>query len=250
MITRWLAMAFLVAASGVARAQTAEEILKKADDTYSNYTDLIIEAKMLIYEPGATTPREFAYTTTMKGVSKRLVRFTAPGDVKGMGMLLEDRDTMYVYLPGFQRVRRMGTHAKNQSFMGSDFGYEDMAETTYSGTWTPKLVGTEGNNWVLDLTINKGKESEFPRQKLWIDKTRFAATKIEFYDATGKLARTETRTDFRFDNGSKGHYSPYEVTIIDHRRNDHRTTMKFISVKADTHVPDDTFSQRALVRGQ
>ena len=56
-----------------------------------------------------------------KGTTKRLVRFLAPGDIKGMGMLVESADTMYALLPAFgNRVRRLGTHQVSQSFMGSD----------------------------------------------------------------------------------------------------------------------------------
>jgi outer membrane lipoprotein-sorting protein len=250
-MTRLALATVVLTLAGTARAQTADEILKKADQAYANYKDLTIDAKMLIYEPGAQTPREFSYVTIVKGVNKRIIRFTSPGDVKGMGMLLEDRDTMYVYLPGFQRVRRMGTHAKNQSFMGSDFGNEDMAESTYTGIFAPKLIGPDGTNWVLELNLLPGKESEFPRQKIWIDKAHYFITKIEYYEGSGKLARTQTRTDYRQDDAAGGgHFSPYEVTITDHRRNGHHTVMKFNSVKANTGVSDDAFSQRALVRGQ
>ena len=38
------------------------------------------------------------------------MRFLAPGDVKGMGMLIEGRGTMYAFLPGFNKVRRLGLH--------------------------------------------------------------------------------------------------------------------------------------------
>src|SRR5438445_378170 len=87
---------------------TADEILKMQDKAHGNFVDLTSEAKMIIREPGQTVGREFTFMTISKGNEKRLVRFTSPGDVKGMGMLTESRDTMYAYLPGFNRVRRLG----------------------------------------------------------------------------------------------------------------------------------------------
>jgi outer membrane lipoprotein-sorting protein len=240
----------VLTSAGIARAQTADQILKMNDDAHSDFKDLIVEAKLFVQEPGQSATREFAFTTWLKGEDKRLVRFSAPGDIKGMGMLLEGRDTMYAYLPGFQRVRRLGTHVRNQSLMGSDFGYEDMAESTYTGYYTPKLVGTEGNAWVLDLTLAPGKDNEFPRLKMWIDKKIHLATRIEFYDASGKKARTETRENFKKDEGSTGHVSPEKVTIIDHRRNDHKSWTQIVSSKINTGLSDDIFSQRSLVRGQ
>src|SRR5438477_514166 len=106
----------------------------------------------------------------MLGEDKRLVRFTSPGDAKGMAMLTEGRDTMYVFLPAFNRVRRMGTHLKGQIFMGGDMTYEDMNEATYTGLYELKLVGIEGNAWVFELNLLPKKEVEFSKLKMWVDK--------------------------------------------------------------------------------
>jgi outer membrane lipoprotein-sorting protein len=241
-------LGLLAVAAGRASAQNAEEIVKKADIAYGNFADMTVSIEMQIFEPGANSGRKFVFSTFLKG-PKRLVRFTSPEDVKGMGMLLEDRETMYVYLPGFQRVRKMNAHTKGQTFMGSDFGYEDMAESTYTGYWTPKLVGTDGNQWLIDLTPAPGKVAEFPRLRVWFDKVRYLATKIEFYDEKNVKARTEIRADFKRDEGPIEHWSPYTITITDHRRNDHHTTMKFLQSKVNTGLPDELFNQRGLMRG-
>ncbi|MSP62541.1 MAG: outer membrane lipoprotein-sorting protein [Myxococcales bacterium] len=246
-----LALAFWLLTVGVAHAgePTAAEILKLHDAAHSGFKDLILDSKMVIREPGQTTGREFSFTTTMKGEDKRLVRFTAPGDFKGMGMLTEGRDTMYVYLPGFQKVRRMGIHLKNQSFAGSDMSYEDMNESTLTGFYEPKFVGVEGNNWILEVTLLPGKEAEFPKLKLWIDKGFHQATKIEFFDATGKKAKTGLRSGWKRDEGNGEHWSPTSVLMTDHRRNDHSTEIQMVKARVNTNVPDDMFSQRSLIRG-
>jgi len=229
---------------------SAAEILKMADNAATCFKDLSIDSRMEIFEPGATTPRIASMTTLTKG-EKRLVRFTAPADSKGMAMLLETRDTMYVYLPGFQKVRRMGTHAKNQSFMGSDVSNEDMASQTYSGVYQPKLIGSEGDNWLLDLTLLPGKEAEFPHLKMWVMKQHpNAVTRIDFFDDKGQLAKTQLRTNFSKDAGDGDHYTPAEITFIDHRRNDHKTVIHSSNAKVNQNLGDDLFSQRSLLRGQ
>src|SRR4051812_31574984 len=97
-----------------------QEVLGKVDKMMNNFSDGVFESKLLVKTPDGSN-REYGFTTFQKSPDKRLVRFTSPGDVKGMGVLIESAETMYVFLPGFQRVRRMGTHIKNQTFMGSDF---------------------------------------------------------------------------------------------------------------------------------
>src|SRR5439155_4645090 len=203
-----------------------------------------------IRDPGQDKGREYQFTTISRGNEKRIVRFLAPGDVKGMGMLVEGRDTMYAFLPGFQRVRRLGTHVKNQSFMGSDASFEDMAEGAFTGLFDAKLVVSDEKNWILELTMLPGKEGEFPRRKIWVEKTIHQVTRLEDYDAKGTNVRSQTRTDYRKDEGPIVHWTPYDIKIVDHRRNDHSTEIIMLSSKVNQKVPDDVFSQRSLVRGQ
>jgi outer membrane lipoprotein-sorting protein len=239
---------------GRASAQTAEEILKMTDHAFTNFSDLTVDSKMTIYEPGATTGREVMLSTVRKG-EKQVVRFTAPADVRGMALLTENRDTMYALLPAFgNRIRRMGMHAKGQSFMGSDVRNEDIASTSYTGYWAPKLVGTDDTSWILELTLLPGKEYEFKKQKIWVDKNHHQVNKTEFFGDDGKVAFTAILTNYKLDDGTAlgptAHYSPQKVEYIDHRRNDHRTTIEMVKVKCNTGISDDVFTQRSLLRGQ
>src|SRR3954469_24743548 len=142
----------LMVLSGTAFADVGSDVLAKVDNAMNNFTDGEFESKLLIRDPSGQA-REIGFTTFQKVPDKRLVRFSSPGDLKGMGVLIENKDTMYVYLPGFQKVRRVGTHVKNQTFMGSDFSYEDMSLSRYSPTYDAKLVKDDANAWQLELTV-------------------------------------------------------------------------------------------------
>lgn len=238
--------------SGALAAEpTAAEILKLTDDAHGGFADLTTDSKMTIFEPGQTTGREFQFKTISRGNNKRLVRFLAPGDVKGMGMLVENRDTMYAFLPGFERIRRLGTHVKNQGFMGSDASFEDMAEGAFSGVYEPKFISVEGTDWVLELNLIAGKEGQFPKMKIWVDKAlHHGLTRIEEYNAKGENVRSQIRSDYRKDEGPITHYTPYKIKFVDHIRNGHSTEIIQLSTKVNQNVKDDEFSQRSLVRGQ
>jgi outer membrane lipoprotein-sorting protein len=241
-------VATLTLCAGSAHADpTAAELLVKIDQALNAFNDAVFESKLVMKQDNGQQ-REYVFTTYQKVPHKRLVRFSAPGDVKGMGVLIESEDTMYVYLPGFQRVRRMGTHVKNQSFMGSDFSFEDMAEIAYGNVYNAKLVGSDDKNWILELTAKPGQDLEFPKIKLWADKTMFQPTRLDYFDASGKNLKTQLRLDYSKD--SPKHFQPGKVVIIDHRRNDHQSEIVFTSTKIDGGLSDDLFSVRALVRGQ
>jgi outer membrane lipoprotein-sorting protein len=245
-----IALLSLAALAPPAFAETADQVLAKLDKAMNDFADLTLETTMTVYEPGKTTGRDVNFTSVTKG-TKRLVRFTAPGDVKGMGFLVESVDTMYALLPAFgNRVRRLGTHVKNQSFMGSDIAYEEMSSTEYTSAYTPKLSGEEGGVWMLELALKPGKEAEFPKLKVWIDKKTAQATRIECFDEKGQNVKSETREGFKLDQGSETHYTAETMTFIDHRRNDHKTVLRNNKALANQKVGDDVFTQRNLQRGQ
>ena len=230
-----------------ARALEGPEILQKVDQAMNNFSDGTFESKLLIREPNGQA-RELSFTTYQKVPDKRLVRFSAPGDVKGMGVLVENKDTMYVFLPGFQKVRRVGTHVRNQTFMGSDFSYEDMSQTRYSPTYDAKRVKEDDKSWELELTVKPGQEIEYPKVRMWVDKQAQQPTKIDFMDAAGKVLKTSEYVDYK--NDAANHYGPARVVVTDHRRNDHKSEIVFTGVKLNSGLKDDLFTQRSLIRGQ
>ena len=236
----------LVLATGSARADSGSDVLGKVDAAMNNFTDGEFESKLFIREPGGAA-REIDFTTYQKVPDKRLVRFSAPGDLRGMGVLVENKDVMYVFLPGFQKVRRVGTHVKAQTFMGSDFSYEDMSLSRYAPTYDAKLVKEDANSWELDLTVKPGQEIEYPRVHMWVEKKSHQPTKIDFMDAGGKVLKTTEYFDYHIDGGT--HYGPAKVVVTDHRRNDHKSEIQFVSTKLSQGLKDDFFTQRTLIRG-
>src|SRR3954471_16507972 len=161
-------LAILGSAHGLAFADAkGMDYLGKVDKQLNNFTDGVFESKLRVKTADGSW-REYGFTTYQKVPARRLGRFTAPGDVKGMGVLVENAETMYVFLPGFQRVRRMGTHIKNQTFMGSDFGFEDMSQTSFSPTFDPKVVAEDDKTITLELNAKSGKDLEFPKMRMTV----------------------------------------------------------------------------------
>ncbi|MCS6913823.1 MAG: outer membrane lipoprotein-sorting protein [Myxococcales bacterium] len=242
-----LALAQAAKAEPAQSVPSADELLRRVDRQANAFKDATFHFRMRIKEPGGQV-REIEFTTLQKGTQKRLVRFLSPGDIKGMGILMESADTMYALLPAFgNRVRRMGTHAKNQSFFGSDLSTEDMAAVEFAPDYSARIAGTEGELTLLELTLRPGRQAEFPRLRMWVDPTRYTVSKIEYLDQAGKKLRTQLRSDFKLDEGSE-HYSPGKVVFIDHRRNNHETELILLSSKVNTGLGDDQFTVRALQR--
>ena len=241
-----IAVAILLFSAGTAWADSGPEVLGKVDNAMNNFTDGEFESKLFIRDPSGQA-REIDFTTYQKVPDKRLVRFSAPGDLKGMGVLVENKDVMYVFLPGFQKVRRVGTHVKNQTFMGSDFSYEDMSLSRYSPTYDAKLVKEDPNSWELELNVKSGQEIEYPKIHMSVEKKSNQPTKIDFMDGAGKVLKTAEYVGYHIDGAN--HWGPQKVVVTDHRRNDHKSEIVFTSAKLNQGLKDDFFSQRTLIRG-
>ena len=232
-------------AAAPAAPESADALLARVDRQNNAFKAAFFHSKMRIIESSGV--REVEFETKQKGNQKRLVRFLAPADVKGMGFLSESAEVMYALLPAFgNRVRRVGTHQMSQSFMGSDLSTSDMSVIDIAPLYAPKLAGTEGSLAILDLTLRPGKESEYPKLKMWVDPAKATIAKIEYLDASGKKLRTAERLNFTED--APGHFSPGKMVYTDHRRGNHQTELILIKSTVNNGYTDDQFTQRALTR--
>ena len=122
------------------------EILERMEGT-NNMADQTLNMRLTVVEVNGTR-RAYEFTFQQKG-TKRLVEFTS-GESKGMSVLVEDRDTVYVYLPGFRKVRRVATSEMSQPMVGSDLSSEDMATASWTTVYDASL-GQGGRHFVVAL---------------------------------------------------------------------------------------------------
>jgi hypothetical protein len=118
-----------------------------------------------------------------------LIRFDFPNDIRGTGFLVWEHpradDERFLYLPSLGRVRRIAGAETQESFVGSDFTYEDIGgreldEYTYAfagpdggrTSWTPASGGAPRPAWRLE-SRRKETSAEFPRVvSLVLDESR------------------------------------------------------------------------------
>lgn len=125
---------------------------------------------------GRGTPGAAPYAP--KG-DRLLIRFTFPNDIRGTGFLVWEHpdadDERFLYLPSLGRVRRIAGSETQESFVGSDFTYEEIGgrefdEYSYSfagpdgtnASWSPPGGGPPRPAWRLE-SRHKDANAEFPR---------------------------------------------------------------------------------------
>ncbi len=222
---------------------TGVEILKKVDEVSYAPKDQTYKAKVILIDKnGRESYREALMY--QKGTNKRLVKFTEPADIRGIGFLSLPEDMNYVYLPAFKKSRRVASHIKNQNFAGTDFTYEDMEALTYSEKWDPEFLRKDQSHYILNLTPKKGRKSEYSKLIMYVRLDNFYPEKIEYYDKAGNLYKILTR---RRIEKVGNYWIAFETEMKDVKRN-HATRLILEDVKVDTNLSDDIFTIRNLER--
>ena len=222
----------------------ANKILAEVDRRAAVFADQQYSATMAIYK-GGQLKKTLEFTMVMKGLDKQFISFTAPGDVAGMKVLLQDAATLYIYTPEFKKVRRVAAHMQNQGFLGSTMTYEDMTQARLSPFYDAKLAGKEGSETTLELTPKEGVTTSFSRVDVVIDGKKGGVTKLRYYDGAGNHVRTQTREGWV---KIEGELMPTKITMTDLKAGD-ATVIQLANVRVNQGVEDDLFSRRMLLRG-
>lgn len=246
-MTRLASMAFLsvfLAAAGV-RALTPQEILIRSDELLTKVQDQKYDATMTIFEAGKKI-KTIDMSIVLKGLYKKLIRFSSPSDVKGMAVLTLENNVMYVYMPAFKKIRRVATHVRKQSFFGSDFDYDDMSQSAFSAFYQASLLKETDAAWILKLVPKPGSTAAWPRLDVTIRKADFVNTEIVSYSENGEKIKTQKRSNHEMHGGFP---LCKRIEIISHTAN-HSSVLEFSNIRSNTDVKDRVFEKRNLMRGE
>lgn len=135
-----LALAALFAAGPALADPAADALLKRVFDNYrANSSEAAVS--MTIHRPD--WERAMSMKSWTRGQNDALVRFTAPAKDAGNATLKLDRDT-WVFNPKLNQVIKLPPSMMAQSWMGSDFSYNDLAKSEdLVIDYTHRITGSE-----------------------------------------------------------------------------------------------------------
>lgn len=181
--------------------QIARE-MKAREEGYGNY--LVNMQMVLVSISGKETIRELHVKTreVADDGDQSLAVFDSPADVKGTAFLshthINRDDDQWLYLPSLKRVKRIAPNNKTAPFMGSEFSYEDLTSFEVEN-YTYKYIGDgkydNADCYILDR-FPTNEFSGYSRQRVWVEKDRYLALKIEYYDR--KAGHSKTLVSDRF----------------------------------------------------
>ena len=181
---------------GPASKMTARKIMIKVDEQAKKHKTQKMEVHMSIRNSkGSQKTRYFNLSKliAIKG-DHSLIKFYRPADVKGTGVLTEskigsDPAQQWVYFPAFRSVKKLRTEKQNDSFMGSDFSYSDVA-----GRQVDQDVHTffkkEDDKYYYIRSIPKNSTDAYSKLEVKVYKSIWVPTEVHFYNKKGQKLKT------------------------------------------------------------
>lgn len=213
-------------------------------------------AKMEI-QRGGTTLTELVvdqYSVQKKNDSRTFLEIKAPAQVKGTRLLLVSKNGVSdqrVYLPALGKVRRIaGASEGSESFLGTDFSYNDMAYLQRNtGSETYKILREEDYNGVLCYLIEgtpKGTSSEYAKTNIWVEKNTKHWVKVAFYDKENTLVKIMEISDYEKIQD----VDTPRLTKMTTLATNTTTVISIIKMQYNMKIPDKIFTARYLEHGR
>ncbi len=185
-----------------------------------------------------------------KGDVSTLIRFTAPADIDGTGLLTLDAangDTsQWIYLPAMQRVRRVDASRQGGRFVNSDFYFEDLKDRK-PGADTHRITGREKVGdavcEVLESVPVQADNSVYLKRLGWIDPKSLLPLRLDFFER--QVDQPSKRLLVSRREQVQGYWTVMDSTLTD-LQNGHQTRLVVEKVLYDRKLPTTLFTSRAL----
>lgn len=243
------------------QAETAEEkgldIARLADSRDSGWGDSSSHMTMILANRrGDERKREIrSRSLEIQGDGdKRLIIFDYPPNMRGTALLnythKQADDDQWIYLPALKRVRRIASRSKSESFVGSEFAYEDIAGEEvekYSYRWLRDEVYDGHMCFVIESYPVDVRNSGYSRRVSWIDQQEYYLHKVDYYDRKNQLLKTLSFTAYQLYQSK--FWRPDLMAMVNHQ-NGKSTRIIWESYQFQTGLGEADFTQRSLKLGR
>jgi hypothetical protein len=186
-----------------------------------------------------------------------LIRFTHPNDIRGTSFLVWDHpdadDERFLYLPSLGRVRRIAGTETQESFVGTDFTYEDISgreldQYTYAildenASWTSP-GGSSRAAWRLE-SRRKDASAQFPRVVSLVLKDIFIVVQADIHNRRNEKQKT---FHVRRLEQVQGIWTAMDSEMTNAQEKT-RTELTLEKAEYNVGLKESDFSRRELERG-
>lgn len=184
---------------------------------------------------------------------KTLTQFQSPRDIRNTAFLsyshAVEPDDQWIYMPAIKRVKRINSSNKSGPFMGSELAYEDISSfelKKYSYRYIDDEPADGVDCYVVELTPLY-EYTGYSTMKYWVDKARYVPIKIEYYDRSQSLLKTQHFSGYR--QYANQYWRPAESEIHNHQT-DRATFLRWGDFDFNVELNDAHFTTIGLTRNR
>ncbi len=191
---------------------------------------------------------------------RTIISFSKPASIKKTAFMTYDfnapekSDNQWLYLPALRRSRRISASDRGDYFLGTDFTYEDIKDSTKFSTsdYQFSKKGTEeidGKSYaILILTpVSKviAKELGYSKVRVVVDESNAMPLSADYWDIAGNKLKT-----IKLDDRIKldGFWTAKTITAKNHKTG-HSTVFKISDINFQAKLKLATFTERKLRTG-
>lgn len=237
---------------------SAEEIVAKSNEVDKVTTWRSKNTMRLISKGGNERVRESVNYNRLEPNghdTMRLIRFTAPGDIKGTNILIHEHsdanDDIWTYLPSLKKVRRLVASNKKDSFVGTDFSYTDIV-TPRVRDYSHKLLRKESISGIPCFVIESIPRAEevmknngYSKTVTWIRTDNFVRIKAELYAPSGMLYKVMQVSSVKEVDRQRGKWLVEKIEMRN-LETGHSTVITFNEIKVGGDINKALFQPNRL----
>ncbi len=262
-----LVAVFVLSCSFSVLAITGREVMEEVEARDGGNTQHVLAGMDLIDKNGEVSSRTIEvwaqkYGAPADDLREVVLVFHEPAAVRDTRFLqIENKDReddQWIYLPALQRVRRISSSQGGDSFMGSDFTYDDL-ESRNIEDFTYQLLKEEKlgkyDCFVVEATPVNPEDKQYQRTISWFTKEHLIPVKLEMYAKdTGKLYKVMTvEQNIEKINGI---WTPFSATM-ENLETGHKTRLYVKQadngnyyLEYNKKISDQRFTQQFLENGK
>lgn len=174
-------------------------------------------------------------TKISNDVDKSMIKFYEPLNIKGTSLLTHkvkasNETLQWIYFPSFKSLKTISSDEKDQSFMGSDFSYSDIAGRTLDED-THQLIKQDDKYYYIRSTPKN--QNTYSKLDIIVSKENYIAVKISFYNLNDEVFKVLTNEKITKIDGA------FEVVFA---------RMKNLSTKGSSIIEKDDINIKTIIK--
>lgn len=230
--------------SSFLQAQTAKEIVQKADEKMRGATSRV-ELTITTIRP--TWKRSMDVKAWMKGSDYSMILIQSPAKEKGI-VFLKRKKEVWNWMPALERTIKLPPSMMNQSWMGTDFTNDDLVKESsvvndYNHSFAGDTIIGGKNCYIIQMIPKPEAAVVWGKLIVCIDKADLLELHTRFYDEDGQLISIMNAFDIKIMDSR---LIPTRFEMIPMDKKNQRTEMIYRTIQYNRHIEDGFFTAEKM----